>query len=67
MNTKIEQITGQNQKILENFFREAQKILYCRAPVKAKIKMLYGARYWADYFLELNNLRVREEFRVVDQ
>lgn len=64
MNQKIEQITGQNQEIVENFFREAQKILYCRAPLKAKIRMLYGAKYWADYFIQLNNHRMREEFRV---
>ncbi|MEW5896757.1 MAG: hypothetical protein AB1668_03640 [Nanoarchaeota archaeon] len=63
MNEKIEQITSSNQEILENFFREAQRILYCRAPVKAKIKMLYGARYWADYFLQLNNLRLKEEIQ----
>lgn len=63
MNQKIEQITSQNREILDNFFREAQKIIYCRAPAKAKIKMLYGARYWADYFIQLNNLRLKEEFR----
>ncbi|MBI4983748.1 hypothetical protein HZC32_03830 [Candidatus Woesearchaeota archaeon] len=63
MNPKIEQITCQNQEIIENFFREAQRILYCQAPTKAKIKMLYGAKYWADYFIQLNNLRLKEALR----
>ncbi|HLD72069.1 MAG TPA: hypothetical protein VJA23_00640 [Candidatus Nanoarchaeia archaeon] len=67
MNQKIEQITSQNREILENFFREAQKIVYCQAPVKAKIKMLYGARYWADYFIQLNNLRLKEELRSAER
>ncbi len=67
MNPKIEQIASQNREILDNFFREAQKILYCQAPVKAKMKMLYGARYWADYFIQLNNLRLKEELRLTDR
>ena len=63
MNSKIEQINAQNQEALDNFFREAQRIICCQAPVKAKIRMLHGARYWAGYFLQLNALRLEEAFR----
>jgi len=67
MNQKIEQINAQNQEALENFFREAQRLIYSKAPIKAKIRGLYGAKYWASYFLQLNALRLKEELRSSDR
>jgi hypothetical protein len=46
-------IHKQTMNILNDYFREMQHILYCRAPLKSKAKMLYGAKWRAEYYMEL--------------
>ncbi len=55
------------EDIVEQFFREAQHILYCRASPQSKAKMLHGAHYRATYYLQLNNHLLEKNFRSVDQ
>ena len=49
------------EDIVEQFFREAQYIVYCRASLQSKAKMLHGAHYRATYFLQLNNKKSQSE------
>jgi len=37
-----------------------QKILYMKAQPKSKAKMLYGARYWAEYVMLINNRFIQD-------
>jgi len=54
-NKQLEQITSRNVEILENFFKEMQTIIYRGQTKRSQQKMLYSARYWANYMMQLNN------------
>ena len=58
----MKKILNRNEETFENFFKEMQKMLYCKASLESKRKMLYSARYWAFYFLQINNHLILEEF-----
>ena len=53
-------ITQRNMEILEDYLKKMQRILYCKAPLESKRKMLYSAKYWAEYFMSLNNHLIEE-------
>ena len=42
-------------EILEDYFQKMQRMLYCKAPLETKRKMLYSANYWAKYFMQIEN------------
>ncbi|MBU1111566.1 MAG: hypothetical protein ABIG93_05580 [archaeon] len=51
---------SRNLEILDQFFKDMQKILYMKAQPKSKAKMLYGARYWAEYVMLINNRFIQD-------
>jgi hypothetical protein len=53
-------ITQKNMEVLENFFNEIKQIIYRGHSKKSQMKMLYGARYWANYFMQMNNAQIRK-------
>ncbi len=57
---EIEHITNKNMEVLENFFNEMQNIIYRGRSKRSQMKMLYGAKYWADYFMQMNNDHIRK-------
>jgi len=52
---EIEHIVQRNNEVIDNFFKEMQNIIYRGHSKKSQMKMLYGARYWANYFMQMNN------------
>jgi len=52
---KIEQITARNLEIIEKFFKDAQSIIEDKQNKAVQRKRLYSARYWANYFMQINN------------
>ena len=63
---KKQDLVRNYQEVVEQFFREAQHILYCQASLQSKAKMLHGAHYRATYYIELNNHLLEKNFRSVD-
>ncbi|MBU0469888.1 MAG: hypothetical protein KKA62_00005 [Nanoarchaeota archaeon] len=57
---KKEQCLQRNLEVVENFAKEVQSILYSRMSQRSKMKAFYSARYWAGYFMEINNHVARE-------
>ncbi len=60
MHANIEQVVKTNEEILEQYFKDFRSILYTRLPLKVQLKMLYAAKYSAEYFLRLNNGILKE-------
>jgi len=63
---KKQDLVRNYQDIVEQFFKEAQHILYCQASQQSKAKMLHGAHYRATYYLQLNNHLLEKNFWSVD-
>jgi hypothetical protein len=59
----MKNLLDKNEEILENFFNEMQKMLYCKTSLQSKRKMLYSAKYWAFYFLRLNRNLIEARIR----
>ena len=59
----IDSITKHILDILEKFFKDVQKTIYCRGNLKHQIKMLYAARYWAEYFMKINNYNLLQQLK----
>lgn len=57
---EIEHIVQRNNEVIDNFFKEMQNIIYRGHSKKSQMKMLYGARYWANYFMQMNNEYIRK-------
>ena len=58
---KKEYIIRNYEDIIEGFYKDAQHIIYCQAPLKTKVKMLHGAHYRATYYLSLQNHLLKQE------
>jgi len=56
----IEQIAKTNEEILDQFFKDIRSIIYAKLSMKAKLKMLYAAKYSAEYFMRINNAILKE-------
>ena len=64
---KKQMLVQHYEEIVEQFFREAQHILYCQASLQSKAKMLHGAHYRATYYMQLNNQLLEKNIRLEDQ
>jgi hypothetical protein len=62
MNKKINQLTQKNKETLENFFQKMKNIVYRNGSKQSKIRQLYGAHYWTNYFMNINNHLIEKEF-----
>lgn len=60
---KKEHLIRNYEEIVESFYRDFQRILYCRALLQAKVKMLHSAHYRATYYLELHNHLLEQQFQ----
>jgi hypothetical protein len=59
----MKKIVYRNEEILDKFFKDMQKMLYSKTSLQSKQKILYSAKYWAFYFLRINNHLILEEFK----
>ncbi len=58
---KKEHILRNYKEIVEEFYRDAQHIIYCQASLQTKVKMLHSAHYRATYYLSLQNHLLEQE------
>ena len=59
MQTKT-QIIDRNFEILDKYSKDVNSILSSTLPLYKKKKALFSAKYWADYFMRINNSFINE-------
>ncbi len=64
---KKQNLVRNYEDLVEQFFRETQRILYLQIPLERKIRMLHGAHYRATYYLQINNQLLLENFQSTDR
>lgn len=53
-------IINTNEQIVEQLFKDMRSIIYAKLSLKVKLKMLYAAKYNAQYFMRLNHAVLKE-------
>ncbi len=57
------QIIDRNFEILDKFFMDVQAIFYSTLPKHVKRKKLYSAKYWAEYFMQIQGNLINEHLQ----